>query len=611
METESTPLLMRPAPWDPRRSTVAGGLVLVTLTLERLAFYALVANLFLFLSLGGWSPRGSMTAVLILVGIAHFSALGGGWLADGWASIGVLLSQIITAIENFCVICSQLFISLVGRYWALVIGLSLYVVGFTLLTTMASGFLCHRTPASPSCVPETYGILICVGIAGGTVRANIPSFGAEQVKYGGADSLRKFFNWYYWCVNTGSLLGVGALSYVALDMNEGFLKTYAGAGGCLLVALILFSFGRPYYIVHRPAGSVLRSILCILRDAIGGRCCHPRQTSIQSSPVLERRSNSFSQQSVGHHSPIPSAQAPSWLDYAKIRYGGSHHDAAVEDVKRLGIILILFICLLPYWLVFFQIETGFQEQGLHLKIGFPQDGQGSNFNMPTAWLSLFDQVFILALIPLMNGVVYPTLDKIGVNVSLLTRIAIGMGLSLLAAVSAGVLEFLSLQRWKEGYGIVQVIHNWTYNATDISLLWQIPQYCLVGSAEVFAGVAGKSVIVIVTYCQRLRVLRALTDISTSSIGLEFAYSAAPRPLQGVAMGMFSAMEGVGSLLGTTLISALSPVWIRHDAQHFQGHLDYYFFLLAGIQGIAFILFAGWLLVRRYRSNRHVAVGNPT
>jgi hypothetical protein len=87
METESTPLLLRPAPWDPRRSAVAGGLVLVTLTLERLAFYALVANLFLFLSLGGWSPRGSMTAVLILVGVAHFSALGGGWLADGLVCI--------------------------------------------------------------------------------------------------------------------------------------------------------------------------------------------------------------------------------------------------------------------------------------------------------------------------------------------------------------------------------------------------------------------------------------------------------------------------------------------------------------------------------------------
>jgi dipeptide/tripeptide permease len=69
----------------------------------------------------------------------------------------------------------------VGRYWALVIGLSIYVIGFTLLTIMASGILCQRSPALPSCVPETYGILICVGIAAGTVRANIPSFGAEQV----------------------------------------------------------------------------------------------------------------------------------------------------------------------------------------------------------------------------------------------------------------------------------------------------------------------------------------------------------------------------------------------------------------------------------------------
>ncbi|PSN41808.1 Solute carrier family 15 member 4 [Blattella germanica] len=467
METETTPLLLRPAPWDPRRSTIAGALVLVTLTLERLAFYALVANLFLFLNLGGWSPRGNMTAVLILVGVAHFSALGGGWLADG----------------------------LVGRFWALVIGLSLYVVGFTMLTLMASGVLCPRSPLTPSCVPQTYAILICIGIAAGTVRANIPSFGAEQVKYGGADSLRKFFNWYYWCVNTGSLLGVGALSYVAQDMPEGFLRAFADP----------FVFG--------------------------------------SSPVLERRSRSQSQNSVERQSPAPSAQSPSWLDYAKIRYGGSHHDAAVEDVKRLGIILILFTCLLPYWLVFFQIETGFQEQGLHLKIGFPQPGKSSNFN-----------------------------------------VTIGMGFSLLAALSAAVLEFFSVQRWREGHGIAQVIHNWTYNASDISLLWQIPQYCLVGSAEVFAGVAG----------------------------LEFAYSAAPRPLQGVAMGMFSAMEGVGSLLGTTLISALSPVWIRHDSQHFQGHLDYYFFLLAGIQGVAFILFTNWLLVRRYRAMRQeIPVGIAT
>ncbi|XP_046979798.1 solute carrier family 15 member 4-like [Schistocerca americana] len=535
METESTPLLFRPQqggplPWDPRRSRIAGVVVLITLTLERLAFYALVANLFVFLSLGGWSPRAAMTAVLMLVGVAHFSAVGGGWLAD----------------------------ALIGRYWALVTGLALYTLGFCLLATAAAGLLCVRDPTKPHCLYEMYAILIAIGIAAGTVRANFPSFGAEQVKYGGTDSLRKFFNWYYWCVNIGSLLGVGALSYVALDMTHGFLRAFIGTSACLALALVLFACGRPYYLVHRPAGSVLKNILCILREAIVGRC-HLRTTSIQSSPVVGRRSQRN----------LPS---PSWLDYAKIRYGGTHHDSAVEDVKRLGAILLLFVCLSPYWLVFFQIETGFQEQGVHLKIGF---GENSHvFNMPTAWLSLFDQVFILALIPMMNSVIYPALDRMGLRVTLLKRIGLGMGFSFSAAVAAGVLEYFSLKRWQQGHAIQQVIHNTTYNASDISLLWQIPQYCLVGSAEVFAGVAG----------------------------LEFAYSAAPRPLQGVAMGLFSATEGVNSLLGTALISALSPVWIRQDAQHFQGHLDYYFFLLAGIQGVALTAYVVWLIVRSRHSS---------
>jgi dipeptide/tripeptide permease len=42
--------------------------------------------------------------------------------------------------------------------------------------------------------------------------------------------------------------------------------------------------------------------------------------------------------------------------------------------------------------------------------------------VPTAWLGLMDQVFILALIPIMNGIVYPALDKRGCSVSLVTRI---------------------------------------------------------------------------------------------------------------------------------------------------------------------------------------------
>ena len=38
--------------------------------------------------------------------------------------------------------------------------------------------------------------------------------------------------------------------------------------------------------------------------------------------------------------------------------------------------------------------------------------------------------------------------------------------------------------------VVQVISGATYNASALSIVYQIPQYCLIGAAEVFAGVAG-------------------------------------------------------------------------------------------------------------------------
>lgn len=71
-------------PWDPRRGKIAGGLVLAVLTLERLAFYAVLSNLYVFLTTGpnAWPSEDAISATLLMVGLAYFSALPAGWIAD-------------------------------------------------------------------------------------------------------------------------------------------------------------------------------------------------------------------------------------------------------------------------------------------------------------------------------------------------------------------------------------------------------------------------------------------------------------------------------------------------------------------------------------------------
>jgi hypothetical protein len=87
-----------------------------------------------------------------------------------------------------------------------------------------------------------------------------------------------------------------------------------------------------------------------------------------------------------------------------------------------------------------------------------------------------------------------------------------MLISLLAVIVSAVVEHFRLEIWNQGYEIIyssseiassltffigscrnsinQIISNTNYNASAMSILYQIPQYCLIGTAEVFAGVAG-------------------------------------------------------------------------------------------------------------------------
>ena len=65
---------------------------------------------------------------------------------------------------------------------------------------------------------------------------------------------------------------------------------------------------------------------------------------LSRSPVVSRRSEDFL------------TSVPAGLDYAKVRYGGRYQESDVEDIKALPHIFAMFLALVPFFLVRYQVN---------------------------------------------------------------------------------------------------------------------------------------------------------------------------------------------------------------------------------------------------------------
>ncbi|KAJ8312562.1 hypothetical protein KUTeg_009935 [Tegillarca granosa] len=352
---------------------VAQGSVLATVALERLAFYSLTGNLVLFLNSYPflWESYNALNASFFFLGVTCFSSFFGGLVAD----------------------------TCLGRFKTLIVSLLIYIAGYVFFPVIAEehgevykyGNSSYKNFTLPpicgkmtdpdnlgpglsescnskmddvfkeNCSGLVYVILLVVAIGAGTFKSNITPFGADQVRSEGSRVSLTFFNWYYWCVNLGTLIALTLVTFV--QQTYGFFEGYLTAIGALGGGLIIFLFGFWTYIYRPRIGSVLTTIFRIIKEAV--RMKHKRK---------KRKELTGRQDSVIDPIEQVGNEAPSgWLDYAKYRYGGSFHESAVDDVKKLGKILCVFITLIPYWIVYSQMETTFLLQGLHMKLNLTQE----------------------------------------------------------------------------------------------------------------------------------------------------------------------------------------------------------------------------------------------
>ncbi|XP_059959291.1 solute carrier family 15 member 3 [Mesoplodon densirostris] len=544
---ERRPLLER-RPREPRRWwRAAAAAVLLVEMLERAAFFGVAGNLVLYLNSADfhWAGEQASRAALVFLGASYLLAPVGGWLADVY----------------------------LGRYRAIALSLLLYLAASGLLAATAfpdgrSSFCgemlslplgpacpspgCLHTSPTPYCAPTLYAVLLLLALAASSVRSNLTSFGADQVMDLGRHANRRFFNWFYWSINVGAVLSLLVVAFIQQNIN--FLLGYSIIVGCVGLAFFIFLFATPSFITKPPTGSQVSSMLKLALQ----NCC-PRRWRRHSA-----RDPRGAQLLPDQRSPQP----------------GPSPQEDIANFQVLVKILPVMVTLVPYWMVYFQMQSTYVLQGLHLQIpdifpDYPANrsaalrAQSGGYKIPEAWLLLANVVVLLILVPVKDHLLDPLLLRCKLLPSALQKMALGMFFGFTSVIVAGVLEMERLEYISHNQTVSQQIGQNTYYAAPLSIWWQTPQYLLIGISEIFASIPG----------------------------LEFAYSEAPRSMQGAMMGIFFCLSGVGSLLGSSLVALLSlPGGWLHCPEDFGNinkcRMDLYFFLLAGIQAATALLYIG-------------------
>jgi POT family proton-dependent oligopeptide transporter len=239
------------------------------------------------------------------------------------------------------------------------------------------------------------------------------------------------------------------------------------------------------------------------------------------------------------------------------RARGTHPDVAVDGVRAVLRILIVFAIVTPFWSLFDQKASTWIIQGNAMHMPHEAWWWPSWLVKAPAQMQALNPILVMLLIPFNNLVLYPALRRMGVEVTALRRMGAGLAFSGLAWIFAG-----ALQIWIDG-------------GSAVSIAWQVAPYALLTFGEVLV----------------------------SATGLEFAYSQAPQAMKGVIMSFWLLSVSYGNLW--VLITNAA---VRNDAVTARiattglSENAFLMFFFAGFAFLAALVFA--LYARRYPVQDH-------
>ncbi|KAG8046110.1 hypothetical protein GUJ93_ZPchr0008g11904 [Zizania palustris] len=497
---------------------------------ERLAYYGMSMNLVNYMKTRlGQGSAIAANNVTNWTGTCYITPLLGAFLADAY----------------------------MGRFWTIASFMIIYILGLALLTMASSvkglvpscdGGACHPSGAQSGVV---FVALYLIALGTGGIKPCVSSFGADQFDENDEKEKRSkssFFNWFYFSINIGAMVASSVLVYV--QTHVGWALGFGIPAVVMAVAVVSFFIGTPLYRHQRPGGSPLTRIAQVLvASARKWGVAVPGDRSLLHE-TLDKESGIEGSRKLEHTGQF------ACLDRAAVETPEDRAAGAGRSAWRLCTVT--------------QVEE--------LKsVGNTLDpSMGPNFSIPAASLSIFDTLSVIVWVPIYDRLIVPAVRAVTGRprgFTQLQRMGIGLFVSIFSMLAAGVLDVVRLRAIaKHGlYGDNDIV--------PISIFWQVPQYFILGAAEVFT-VIGQ---------------------------LEFFYDQAPDAMRSMCSALSLTDTALGSYVSTLLVTIVTHVTTRNGAAGWipdnlnLGHLDYFFWLLAVLSLINFgvyLVIASWYTYKK-------------
>ncbi|KAI9075698.1 hypothetical protein K1719_042314 [Acacia pycnantha] len=514
---------------------------------ERLAYYGIAANLVTYLT--SKLHEGNVSAarnVTTWQGTCCLTPLIGAVLADAYW----------------------------GRYWTIAAFSAIYFLGMCTLSLSASvpalkpaecvGSVC------PSATPAQYAVfffgLYLIALGTGGIKPCVSSFGADQFDDNDPKERAKkgsFFNWFYFSINIGGLVSssliVGIQVKVGWGLGFGIPAVFMG------LAIVSFFLGTPLYRFQKPGGSPFTRMCQVV---VASFWKWNLDLPVDSSLLYETPDKSSAiegSRKLAHSDELTCLDKAAIVSDVETKsgdYSNPWRICTVTQVEELKILVRMF----PIWAsgivfsaAYAQVSTMFVEQGSMM------DTSIGSFTIPAASLSTFNVISVLFLVPIYDRIIVPIAKKFTGKergFSELQRMGIGLLISVLCMSAAAILEIKRLQLARE-LGLVD-----KEVAVPISIFWQIPQYFLLGAAEVFTFIGQ----------------------------FEFFYDQSPDAMRSLCSALSLLTTSLGNYLSSIIVTVVTYLttqggqigWIADNLN--EGHLDYFFWLLAGLSLFNFLVY---------------------